>query len=48
MKIGIDITKTIEQNAESYFEYAKRSRKKLEGAKQAVQRLKQELSFVNS
>jgi predicted ribosome quality control (RQC) complex YloA/Tae2 family protein len=46
MKITIDITKSVEQNAESYFEKAKHARKKLEGAKKALavslQRLEEE------
>jgi predicted ribosome quality control (RQC) complex YloA/Tae2 family protein len=46
MKIILDIRKSVEQNAESYFEKAKHARKKLEGAKKALsvslQKLEQE------
>lgn len=36
MKINLDIKKSVEENAEEYFEKAKKSRKKLEGAKEAL------------
>jgi len=36
MKITLDSRKSVEQNAESYFEKAKTARKKLEGAKKAL------------
>jgi predicted ribosome quality control (RQC) complex YloA/Tae2 family protein len=37
MKISIDITKTVDQNASYYFEQAKLGKKKLEGAKKALE-----------
>ena len=36
MKITLDSRKSLEQNAQTYFEKAKQSRKKLEGAKKAL------------
>ena len=36
MKIKLDITKSLEKNAEVYFEKAKKSKKKLEGANSAL------------
>ncbi len=36
MKISLMINKSVEQNAQGYFEKAKQSRKKLEGAKKAL------------
>lgn len=36
MKIVLDSRKSVEQNAQTYFEKAKQSRKKLEGAKKAL------------
>jgi NFACT protein RNA binding domain len=39
MEIGIDYTKSAQENAQDYFERAKDAKKKLEGAKQAITRL---------
>ncbi len=36
MKVNIDFRKSVEQNAQAYFEKAKKQRKKLEGAKKAL------------
>ena len=36
MKISLDLTKSVEQNAEVYYEKAKKSKKKLEGAEKAL------------
>ena len=41
MRVRIDITKSLEENAESYFKKAKKARKKLQGAKQAHAQAKQ-------
>ncbi|MBU1202019.1 MAG: DUF814 domain-containing protein [Nanoarchaeota archaeon] len=38
MKITLDFRKTVEENAADYFEKAKKSKKKLEGAKKALQK----------
>lgn len=38
MKIKIDITKSLEKNAEIYFDKSKKARSKLEGAEEAIQR----------
>jgi predicted ribosome quality control (RQC) complex YloA/Tae2 family protein len=38
MKIKIDINKSIEKNAAEYFEKSKKAKKKIEGAKQALQK----------
>ncbi|MBI3032808.1 DUF814 domain-containing protein [Candidatus Woesearchaeota archaeon] len=43
MKVSLDFTKTVEQNAVVYFEKAKKAKKKLEGARQAVARYQHEL-----
>ncbi len=43
MRISLDFTKTIEQNAAIYFEKAKKAKKKLEGAQQTVARYQKEL-----
>lgn len=40
MKVSIDITKTVDQNAADYFEKAKKSKKKLEGAKRTLEEFK--------
>jgi len=37
-RIMLDLTKTIDQNASEYFEKAKKMRKKLKGADEAVQK----------
>ena len=38
MRIKLDVSKSLEKNAEVYFEKAKRSKRKLEGAKEALKR----------
>ncbi len=43
MKITIDITKSLEKNAADYFEKAKKSKHKMEGAKEALQESKKKL-----
>lgn len=43
-KVVIDIAKSVEQNAEVYFEKSKKSKKKLKGAKEAVARLEKDLT----
>jgi NFACT protein RNA binding domain len=43
MEIGIDYTKSAQENAQDYFEKAKDAKKKLEGAKQAVARLEEKV-----
>ncbi len=40
MKVAIDITKTVDENAASYFEKAKKARKKLEGARRTLEEFK--------
>lgn len=42
-KINIDLTKSIEENASLYFEKAKKAKKKLEGAKEALAESEQKL-----
>jgi len=46
-RITIDIKKSIEQNAAVYFEKAKKSKKKLEGAKKAFKRSQDKLNLLN-
>ncbi|MBA3063856.1 DUF814 domain-containing protein [Candidatus Woesearchaeota archaeon] len=46
-RITLDIKKSIEQNAAVYFEKAKKSRKKLEGAKKAFKKSQDKLSLLN-
>lgn len=46
-RIIIDIKKSIEQNAAVYFEKAKKSRKKLEGAKKAFEKSQDKLNLLN-
>lgn len=46
MKISLDIRKSIEENAASYFEKAKKDKKKLEGAKRIVDEYKKKLSVL--
>jgi predicted ribosome quality control (RQC) complex YloA/Tae2 family protein len=43
MKIKLDVTKSLEKNAETYFEKAKKARKKLEGAREALEKSFQRL-----
>jgi len=43
MEIGIDYTKSAQENAQDYFERAKDAKRKLEGAKQAVIRLEEKV-----
>lgn len=43
MKIKLDVTKSLEKNAEIYFEKAKKARKKLEGAQEALFRTEDKL-----
>ena len=40
MKLTIDITKTVDENAASYFEKAKKAKKKLQGAKRTLEEFK--------
>ena len=44
MEIEIDLTTSVEENAGHYFDLAKKAKKKLEGAKQAVEESKKKLS----
>ncbi len=46
MRISLDINKTVDQNAQVYFELAKKSRKKGKGAAEAVQKAKDNLIKV--
>ncbi len=43
MRITLDISKSLERNAEAYFEKAKKSRKKIEGAREIVEKTKKKL-----
>ncbi|MBD3312931.1 DUF814 domain-containing protein [Candidatus Woesearchaeota archaeon] len=43
MKISLDLNKSIEENASAYFEKAKKARKKIKGAEEAVGKLKKRL-----
>ncbi|MGM5485134.1 MAG: NFACT RNA binding domain-containing protein [Nanobdellota archaeon] len=43
MKITIDLDQTVEQNASDYFDKAKRMKKKLEGARTALEKSKEKL-----
>lgn len=49
MKVKLDITKTVDENANSYFETAKKSRKKLKGALKTLEewelKLKEEINI---
>jgi len=38
MKLSLDITKSVENNAQTYFEKAKKAKKKLDGARKALER----------
>lgn len=44
MRITLDLKKSIEQNASDYFEKAKKAKKKIKGAGEAVARLKKRLA----
>jgi predicted ribosome quality control (RQC) complex YloA/Tae2 family protein len=44
MEAELDYTRSAQQNAEAYFEKAKEAKRKLEGAKQAIERLEQRLN----
>ncbi len=44
MRIALDLSKTIEENASGYFEKAKRARKKHEGAVEAMEATKERLA----
>lgn len=46
MKIKLDITKTLEQNASDYYEKSKKQRKKIEGAKEALEKTEKKLKKV--
>ncbi|HJX06185.1 MAG TPA: NFACT RNA binding domain-containing protein [Candidatus Nanoarchaeia archaeon] len=46
MKISLDIRKSLEENAASYFEKAKKEKKKLEGAKRIVEEYRKRLSSL--
>ncbi|MBM3199851.1 DUF814 domain-containing protein [Candidatus Woesearchaeota archaeon] len=46
MKIEIDLTKTVEQNAADYYEKAKKSKKKLLGAEQALKQTEKKLITI--
>jgi len=46
MKLTLDVSKSIEKNAETYFEKSKKSRKKIEGALEAVEMTKKKLAQV--
>jgi predicted ribosome quality control (RQC) complex YloA/Tae2 family protein len=43
MKISLDIRKTVDENASSYFEQAKKERKKIEGTKKVISEHKEKL-----
>ncbi len=44
MRISLDFTKTIEENAASYFNKAKKAKKKIEGATKALEKSKEKLA----
>ena len=46
MKISLDYTKSLEENASYYYEQAKESKKKLEGAKIALEKSKEKLANI--
>ena len=48
MRIGLDIRKSVEQNAASYFEKAKKDKKKLEGARRIVEEYKKKLTVLET
>ena len=43
MRITLDVSKSLEKNAERYFEKSKKSKGKIDGAKEAVERAKKKL-----
>jgi len=43
MKIKLDITKSLEQNAEVYFEKSKKAKKKISGTEEAIEKLKRKI-----
>src|SRR3989344_6731154 len=45
--IELDINKTVEKNAEAYFEKAKKFKKKIEGAKEALNKSYKKLDELN-
>jgi predicted ribosome quality control (RQC) complex YloA/Tae2 family protein len=44
MKLTLDLKKTVDQNASDYFEKAKKAKKKLEGARKAIEKTRLKLS----
>lgn len=46
MKVVLDVRKSVESNAADYFEKAKKARKKLEGAKSALERTREKLQIL--
>ncbi len=46
MQITLDPRKSVEQNAEVYFEHAKKFRKKAQGAREAIVRLQQKITLL--
>ena len=46
MKIALDIRKSVEENAASYFEKAKKDKKKFEGARRVVDEYKKKLTVL--
>lgn len=47
MKVEIILNKTVEQNAELHYEKAKKARKKLKGAKETIEKFKNQLTDLN-
>lgn len=43
MRIKLDVTKSLEQNAETYFEKAKKAKRKIAGTEEAIKKLKKKL-----
>jgi len=48
MRLTLDIRKSIEENAASYFEKAKKDKKKIEGARKIVEEYKKKLSTLEA
>jgi len=48
MKLTLDIRKSVEENAASYFEKAKKDKKKIEGARKIVEEYKKKLSTLET
>jgi predicted ribosome quality control (RQC) complex YloA/Tae2 family protein len=46
MKVKLDITKSLEANAGTYFEKAKKAKKKIAGTKEAIEKLKKKLEDI--